>query len=160
MLSGRIWQSVTGYVIIKIEGLSLERFLNIAASGGVHIWAVKRISYIELSARVSLSGYRKLKKLFKDSRYTITMDRLAGVPDKVGRANKRKFLFYGLGLLLVIAIVLSMFIWKIEINGENAARADVIQELGQQNIVPGTWKNGIDVRELENRLIMNHPELS
>ncbi len=37
----KIWHYLKGYVIIKIEGLTLERFLNLAANKDIYLWDIK-----------------------------------------------------------------------------------------------------------------------
>jgi similar to stage IV sporulation protein len=49
--------------MIRVEGLSLERFLNLASQAGVKVFDVKRVSYTVLYAGLSARGYSKLIKI-------------------------------------------------------------------------------------------------
>ena len=49
MLSARIWYFLTGYVYIRVEGLSLEKLLNLCARQGVRFWGVERPTYTPVS---------------------------------------------------------------------------------------------------------------
>ena len=58
----RIWHFILGYVMIRIEGLSLERFLNISAQADVKVFDARRVSYTVLNATLKHSDFRRLQK--------------------------------------------------------------------------------------------------
>lgn len=47
-----------GYVIIKVEGLTLERFLNLAATRDIYLWDINRIGHTILEMKVTIEGFR------------------------------------------------------------------------------------------------------
>lgn len=61
MLIIRIWNYFRGYVIIKIEGLTLEKFINLAIAKNILLWDITRIDYTTLKAKVSIPGFKALK---------------------------------------------------------------------------------------------------
>ena len=44
MLIRHLWSNYWGYVIIKVKGKGLEEFLNGAATQGIYLWDVERLS--------------------------------------------------------------------------------------------------------------------
>lgn len=46
MLAIKIWNYLKGYVIIRIEGLALERLLNLALTNNIYLWDVKGFPFL------------------------------------------------------------------------------------------------------------------
>ena len=61
----KTWNYLRGYVIIKVEGLTLERFLNLAADKDIYLWDIKRTDYTLLEMKVSAKGFKELKEVVK-----------------------------------------------------------------------------------------------
>ena len=57
----RIWNYLTGYLVIRVDGLSLEKFINLAVTNGIYLWGINRQSYTSLTACIGISGFRKLQ---------------------------------------------------------------------------------------------------
>ena len=51
MLSIKIWNYFRGYVIIRVEGLTLEKFLNLATNKDIYLWDIERIEYTVIEAK-------------------------------------------------------------------------------------------------------------
>ena len=65
MLAVRVWNFLKGYVVIKVEGINLERFINLAITNNIYFWDIERINYTALKARVGLKGYKQLRRIRK-----------------------------------------------------------------------------------------------
>ncbi len=71
-----------GYVIIKVEGgLTLERFLNLAAAKDIYLWDIKRINHTLLEMKVSTKGFRALKEVVRKVGCRVeVLDKKGGIP--------------------------------------------------------------------------------
>ena len=58
-----MWNSLAGYVMIKLEGVGLERFVNRAMEAGLSIWNVQRTGRNTMTANVSVGSFYALRKL-------------------------------------------------------------------------------------------------
>ena len=94
----KIWNYSNGYVIIKIEGLTLERFLNLAATKDIYLWDIKRIDYTLLEMKVSIEGFRELKDIVKKVGCHVEIIEKKGLPFIFYKFKNRKML--GIGILL------------------------------------------------------------
>lgn len=56
-----LWNFLVGYVIIRVEGLSLEKFINLTVSRGIYLWGIKRQNYTTLTARISIRGFNSFE---------------------------------------------------------------------------------------------------
>lgn len=156
----RMWNFLTGYVMIRVEGLSLERFLNIAAEADVAVYDARRVSYTVLSAAVSPRGLKKLLRVVPE-KYAVTVHKSAGVTVGMRWLTGRKALLIGLGLVALIVLAASFFVWEVRVTGmeprEAMALSDELEGLG---IYRGAYKGDIDLKETETRLIIAHKEFA
>jgi similar to stage IV sporulation protein len=161
LLIVRIWNILMGYVIIRVEGLSLEKFINLSASKGIHLWGIERISYTTLQARVSINGFRKLRPVLRKVRCRITIVDKRGLPFLTYRLKKRKMLVAGMIICLTLLYGFSSFVWVIEVKGTEKLDSSVIMNaLHENGIEPGIWKGHINIRDLENELMIQLPQIS
>lgn len=154
----RLWNFLAGYVMIRVEGLSLEKFLNLASEQGVVIVSAKRISYTVLSAVVSARGFKKLQSIAAE-KYSISLIKQAGIPYQFSRLILRKVLFAGLVVIIAGVFAASLFVWEVKISGlEYNEAAALKEELAELGIYGGAVKSIIDTKEAEKRLLIDHPE--
>ena len=156
----RMWNFLTGYVMIRVDGLSLERFLNIAAENNVAVYDVRRASYTVLNAMVSPAGLRKLKRVVPE-KYTITAKKSAGLTVGLRWLTGRKALMIGLALLALAAVAVSLFVWEIRVTGVDVREAKaLLPELKSLGVYEGAYKGDIDLKKAETKLIIAHDEFA
>lgn len=144
MLPIKIWNYFKGYVIIRIEGLTLERLLNLALVNNIYLWDVKRINNIEIEVTLSIQGFKELKKLVKKVGCKVEIKEKRGLPFLLERLKKRKMLGIGFLIFWSVLIFLTSFIWKIEIIGaEQTPKEKIVNLLEDNNIKPGKFKKSI-----------------
>jgi similar to stage IV sporulation protein len=160
MLFNAIWNCLTGYVMIQVEGVSLERFLNIAVSNKIRAWDVRREKYTQLTACISLSGYKKLLKL-DEGRHTLHIVKRRGLPYVFSTAKRRWVLSTGLLLTMGAIFVLTSFVWQIQLTGiETIDSYQLMQEIKSYGVTEGTLKSKVDLKALEETLLRNHSEIA
>lgn len=156
----RIWHFIYGYVMIRVEGLSLERFLNLASQAGVKVFDVKRVSYTVLYAGLSARGYGKLIKIVPE-RYTVTAGRRMGLPFGAMRLFRRKALLAGLLVVTLGVIAAAQFVWDVQVKGVGAYEgAKIKAELAEKGIVPGVYKGSLDLKAITTDMIIAHDEIA
>jgi similar to stage IV sporulation protein len=156
----RMWNFLTGYVIIRVEGLSLERFLNIAAENNVSVYDVRRASYTVLHATVSPRGLKKLQRAASES-YTVVAVKSAGLTVGARWLARRKALLVGLVLVVLAAVVASLFVWQVRVTGVEYREAKaLLPELEKLGIYQGAFKGNIDTGKAETKLIIAHDEFA
>ena len=65
-----------------------------------------------------------------------------------------------LSLALAAALVLSQFVWRVEINGAGPYRADIAAYLTEAGYVPGARRDALDTSALERNLTLRYPEVA
>ncbi len=150
MLAIKIWNYLKGYVIIRIEGLSLERLLNLALTNNIYLWDVKRLNYFQVEANVSLKGLKDIEDLVNKLGCKLTILNNKGLPFLIEKIKKRKMFAIGFLSCILLLILLSSFILKIEVNGLEQTPKEKMYDLLERNKVNlGTFKRSISTEQLE-----------
>lgn len=154
MLAIKLWNYFKGYVIIKIEGLTLERLLNLALIENIYLWNVKRINHFHVEVCVSKESYPQLTELIQRVGCNEEIIGGVGYPFLFKKIMKRKMFVFGFCLFFSLIIVLSSFIWKIEISGtEQTPNESILKYLEEIEITPGTFKYKISTDDLKLKLL-------
>lgn len=161
MLAIKIWNYLKGYVIIRIEGLAMERLLNLALSNDVYLWDLRRLNYFQVEVCVSLKGLATLEDLIEKTGCKGEILQQRGFPKHMDRIKNRKMFFIGFLLFFLITFILTSFIWKIEINGvEQTPVEEVVEYLNDKGILSGTHKSKLDEEEVKLLLINGYDYFS
>ena len=146
--------------MIRVEGLTLERFLNLAAEQGVGVRRAKRVSYTVLRAQVSARGWHRLRRVVPE-KYAVTVERQGGLPYLFRRLTLRTALLAGLVLVAAGVLAASMFVWEVRVEGLDTREAMALKdELAGMGIYPGAWKGEIDEEQAGIRVLVGHEEIA
>ena len=157
----KIWNYLMGYLVIRVDGLSLEKFINLCVSRGVKLWAINRISYTSLTARIGIKDFKTLPSIVRIVPCRIKIVDKNGFPFLAYRFRHRKMLVIGMLIFLIILYILSSFIWVVEVKGLTKMDKEIIYEfLEQKGISPGVYKGSLNLWDIENQLLIELPELS
>jgi len=153
-------QYAKGFVRIKITGFGIERFLNMAAYRGVYLWDVQRTPEgVELN--VTIKGFKMLKGCARKTRCRTKIIQKNGLPFLLHRYRKRKLLMGGVVFFVLGLFILSSFIWRIEIEGnETIPHEAVLVFMEEQGLRIGAPKFRLSDRELQQSLVTNFEEIS
>lgn len=150
MLAIKIWNFIKGYVIIRIEGLSLERLLNLALTNNIYLWDVKRLNKFQVEVMVSPTGVKDLENLINRVGCKGKILAEKGLPYQLKRLKRRKMFVIGFLLFATLLVLLSSFIWQIDINGiEQTPRESIIEVLEANKVQFGSFKRGISTDDVE-----------
>lgn len=161
MLAIKIWNYLRGYVIIRVEGLTLERLLNLAASYDIYLWDIKRHNKIILEMKASTQGFKAMKKIVKKVGCRIEIKEKMGLPFTLFKIRKRKMLATGFIIFLISVFLLTSTIWEIEIIGNSQTpSSEIISLLKNNNIKTGKLKYVIDEESIKDIIIDNYDYIS
>ena len=157
----RLWRFLLGYVVLKIRGPKLERFLNRAAKEGIAIWDAERLGQTMLVVRVSLAGFRRARRLCRAQGWRVSIAEKVGLPFLGVRLLRRKMLVAG-GLLALAAIYwASGYIWFVAIETEEGAPVEKILQVAEEaGLRPGVSRRSIDRYQIQRALLLEIDELS
>ena len=161
MIFVRLWNYLAGYVLIRVEGLSLEKFINLAISNGIYLWRINRASYTVMTACVGIGGFKRLHAISRKVRCRIRIVEKRGFPFVAYRYRHRKMLIAGMLIFLAVLYGFSSFIWTVDVEGTEKVKPQrILDELSELGVKPGAHKGGLDLLAIENRMIINIPQIS
>lgn len=154
-----ISKQLQGYIRIRITGYSPERFLNSCKYKEIEIWGLEsKPAGYEMYMKVR--DFRKLKPLLRKTRTRITILERYGVPFFMHRYRKRKVLFLGAALCILIVFLLSKHIWKIEVNGNQSITNQVLLEyLETEKTFHGMKIKDVKCEEIVTKIRKKFPEI-
>lgn len=129
MATSGLWDWVRGYVIIRVTGRMIEKFVNMAAARHIGLYDVTTLGPGMITARVSVDDYRRLHPILRDCQCRATVDARVGAPFLIAALGRRKFLFIGLMLFVAILYVMSSILWTIEVVGANPHQEQQIRRI-------------------------------
>lgn len=157
---GGIINCIKGSFTLKSEGRFPERVLNIASTSGIYIYNVKRESPTALIFCVSKKGCDKLLNCSIEGLELSVVDGY-GMPVFMHKYKKRVLLILLPFIFAVTAIVLSLFIWRIELSGGNKALQKEVEKVISQNGVRiGALKHKADQYDIKRKAILQIDDLS
>lgn len=154
MLAIKLWNYLNGYVIIRIEGLSLERLLNLALTKGIYLWDVKRLNKYQVDVCVHIKSLDTLMELVGFLGCKERILQYKGLPFLIERLKKRKMFISGFIMFFLFLALLSSFLWDIDINGlEQTPYDEVLAYLNENGIERGKLKRTMAEDQIKKLLL-------
>lgn len=148
-----------GYVTFCVEGRFPERFLNIAARHGIHLWDVRRGSE-EFSACMYMSDYRRVRRRARDAGVVLHITRKDGMPTYIRRYRDRAGVLIGMFAFMLAIFVMSLFIWSIDISGlDTVSRSEMLSLLRTHGLYVGAFKPSLDFQEVSRAVMLDKHEV-
>lgn len=161
MLVIRIWNFLRGYVIIRVEGLNLERFINLSVAKGIYLWDIKKINYSIIQAKVSIKGYKLFRRIMKKVNCRVSIVEKRGCPFLLHRILRRKALVAGGIAALLLMYFLTSFVWVVEVEGNQRIPDErIIRELKDLGLEPGVFKYSLDTSDIGTKLIIKMDQIA
>ena len=151
----------TGYVKIKVEGLFLERFINICVSKKILLMDIKREKSTIMYANVGIADYKKLKQVARKTKSKIKIQRKKGLQFTIKKYRKRKIFGILFVVILALLIVSSNYIWNIEISGNvKITNQEILQSLEGSGLKVGLSKNDIDINAVISKIRLDREDIA
>ena len=148
-----------GYVRFEITGRYPERFINITARGGVHIWDVKRCGE-GFSACMYMSDYLRIRQSARRSGVLLRITAKRGMPSFVRRYRGRVGAVIGACAFALTVFFLSMFIWSVDITGlETISQSEMRELLYEHGIYIGAFKPSLDYPTIAREIMIDKSEI-
>ncbi|MCL2368798.1 MAG: sporulation protein YqfD [Oscillospiraceae bacterium] len=157
----RVVNFLGGQVRIEVVCAYPERVLNLAAQSGVGFWDMSRVDEITIGMTVSLAGFRKLRPLLEKLDAEVRLVRRRGAPVFLRRFRGRYVLIAGLLITLIATWVLSLYIWDIQVEGnETVPGAVILRALEDVGVYIGTFGSGVDPELVRNEVLLQLPDVA
>lgn len=157
----RVLRYFRGYLRISVSGRNVERFINICMRRNILLWDIKRVKTNTSTMKISVKGFRDIREIAKKSACSIRIVGKRGLPFSFFRHRRRRGLAIGVGIFATALLVMTSFVWRIEVVGNNrVSEESILISLKEAGISEGRWRYGLDLTAIQNRVLLHQPELS
>lgn len=155
----RLLRFIKGYIFFCAEGDFPERFLNLCSSKDINLWNVKN-NGVKVEAYTSIGDFKRLSLPAENSGMVLKILKEGGLLFFVKRHKWRCGALLGLLLTVMFWVYMSGFIWEVEVLPVDGVKVEAFTEsLSELGVKNGARKSKIDIIEVQNELMVMHPEL-
>lgn len=141
-----------GYLHVEVRGYSPERFLNLCSNLNIVLWDLQPTDD-GYAFCISLQAFRRLKPILRKTGTRIRITKRCGLPFLLFRYRKHRFFLCGICCAFAVLILMTQFIWKVEIMGNSFYSNQVLLDfLEDSGVGYGTLKKKADCEEIETLL--------
>ena len=160
-MAGRVWNYLTGYVMIEIKGRGLERLINRATHAGVALYGIRRTAADAVTGRVSVGGFYELRPLLRGTGLHVRIIDKRGLPILLSRGRGREVLLFGWILVVAAIVAASRFIWYISVDGcDVIEKAQVIRTLAELGVETGSPRTATSTFDLGGRIMASDARIA
>ena len=155
----RILRFLRGYVKIRINGYSPERFLNLCSHHQIDIWGLQpcKNSY---EMYVKLKDFRKIRPIVRKTRTKVVLVERFGMPFFLTRCRSRTWFLAGAVLCMLLLMFYTSFIWDIHFEGNEKWTDEVLlQFLEQEKITPAMPKGKVDCADIVRKIRQKYDDI-
>lgn len=144
----KIVRLFNGYVKVRVQGYSAERFLNLCSHHQIYVWGlVSRHNSYEMY--MTLSGFRKIKPIVRKTHTKVLLIKRYGFPFFIHQNRYRGAFAAGVILCIALLFFYSGYIWDIHFEGnEKWTEETLLEFLETKNIAPGMPKKDVDCTKI------------
>lgn len=155
----RLLKYIRGYVKIRVEGYSPERFLNLCSVHHILLWGVENEALV-YEMYLSVRDFKKLRPLVQKTGTKVSLIGKYGLPFFFHKFRGRKIFFSGMIACICLIYLLSLFVWNIHLEGNvTQTTPELLSFLETLGISHGTKKSDIACEMIETKLRGNYPNM-
>lgn len=157
----RLIRFVRGYVCAEVVCADTAAFMTGCARKGMKFWRITRRDEITIKFCVYISDIEKLKKMCTGCGASLSVSQTHSLGIAAKNILRRKA-FVASFFVFVSAVVLSSsFIHSVSISGnDKISSGEILAELEKAGFEKGMLRYGIDVKSIQNRLMINYDKLA
>lgn len=149
-----------GYVYICVEGFYIEKVINSCKKNNIALINLNRKSNTIMYANLSIKNFREFSKIVKCNSCKVKIIKKHGFPFVVKKYRKRKVFILAIILFSIVLLILSQFIWNIEIDGDECLKKVVISIVKEEGLDVGKLKKSVDLEKIINRIRTDEPKIA
>lgn len=154
-------EDIKGIAVIQVEGFFTERFINLCKINNIKIWDIRQIVQGVIRFKIHICDFKKLAPIARKTKCQIKIKEKKGIYFTLFKYRKKKPLMYIFMFFVIFMICFSMFIWQINITGNNQiSTQEIIAKLKESGIYVGKCKIGLNKKDVVNKLRVDMPEIS
>lgn len=156
-----IKSSIIGYVTIRAEGYYIEKFINTCKNQNIYLGNMKREKSTIIIANVPVKQFKIMGKIAKKNKCKVKILEKKGVPFFLNKYKKRKIFAISLMVILGIILVLSRFVWNIEVTGNSSISSEeIINLVKEEGLDIGVLKSKVDIQKVVEKIRLDRSDVA
>lgn len=149
-----------GYAVIKVTGACPENVLNICAEKSLEFWAPEPVDDFTIVFSTRLNNADQIVSFAERCCCDIEVMERRGGPLWIRRFRNRPVLWVLPMVLCVLLVFASLFVWKIEIIGnETVTDTEILNALEESGVYIGSFWPSYSSDIIRSKVILQIPEL-
>ena len=149
----KIIRWIFGYIYFEIDKKNSRLFINLVSKFRMNLWDIKQNNK-SLLAKITSSDFKKLDSISKRNNIKIKVIGETGLQYFYMIHKNRKGIIIGIILFLIASHISSLFIWKINIVGnENIETNEILDCLKDNGVYIGALRKNIDADNSEQKIM-------
>ena len=155
-----IWNYFKGYVIIKVTGFSIERFLNLCLNKNIDLYKIEETTN-GIICQIDIKNFKQLKIISKKTGCKYRIISKYGAPFYIFKNRKRKMLLIGAMFFIFLLYYFSSFIWSIQVIGYDLVdNNEILKFCEEKGLYLGSYKRNIDTKAIQTDIKNNFEDIS
>ncbi len=157
----KLYDLARGTVRLQISGAEPERILNFCAENGVEFWDTSPKAEFAVQITIHAADYPLLQS--QNGKNGIELRLLAARGGKnISASMKRRLaLCIGVGVCIVLLAISSLFVWRIDITGNDTISDGVIMRaLSECGVCNGAFWPALSSDEVRSDMLMKLPDIA
>ena len=149
-----------GYCEIQVEGYFVERFVNLCLIRNIKIWDIEKITEGTIRLKIYENDLKYIDELLKITYSKMEIKKKSGVPN-IKRLYRKRYNFIIVSILSgVFILILSLFVWDIQIIGNKTIKTEEIYKLlNDGGLKIGKLKDDIDYEKIKNDIYIKRDDV-
>lgn len=162
MFLNKVFKFLSGYVILSLSGLSIERFINICMHRKIRLLSISKHERDKAEICVYMRDFCRLRAPAYKTRTRIHIKEKKGFPVFFKRYGRRYALASGAVFIAVMLFVGSKFIWIVDIEGaDNVDKEKLAYAIRLTGLRSGVLKSSLPSgSEMKTTIMSNTDDLS
>ena len=150
-----------GYVKIRVPSAYKALAMNAILINSLSYKSSKILDDGALELKIKASSRAKFQSVLEDNSIDADFSKNLGAFAYISRYNRRFGLFFGALLLFICVYVSSLFVWRIDVEGNDmVSYEEIVSTLEKSGFSLGSFIPTIDYDALHNKFLLNSNEIS
>ena len=150
-----------GFLEIEVNGLNIEKFLNLLNKEGVFVCFVDKKEFNNFCIKIPYIHYKKFLEIAGKMCYNISVKKVTGLKKYLNFFKSRIALTIGILVIAIFMPFINLFLFQFSINGNKTISDEQIcAVLDKNNISVGSFKQNIDTKNVEKILLGEFKNIS
>lgn len=157
----KLYDLARGTVRLEISGAEPERILNFCAQNGIEFWDTDPKADFAMQITIHAADYPLVQS--QNGKNGIELRLVAAKGGKnITASMKRRFVLYiGVGVCIVLLTISSLFVWRIDITGNDTISDGVIlRALSECGLKNGVFWPALSSDEVRGDMLMKLPDIA